>query len=589
MIAPAHPELGTQDAFVDRGSSRRWLSLATAALIVAASLTVPGCSSTDPRIAFELPSGADSPTSDINPHERAALKDGGTLRLPMWTFPKDFNPEYRDTSLDWRIAEATYPRSFITESDGSLTLNTEYFNDIQQTSTDPPVVTYTINPQATWSDGSPITWEDIASEVHALSGDDPRFEVRSSTGFDRVASVTRGASDRQAIVTFKQPYPEWRGLFAGTHVLLPHSMTANPDTFNKGQRDGRGPSAGPFVVSHIDKPAKEITLARNPRWWGPPPRLEFITLRDCEDKNYEDVLQALADGQIDAVPITSGYYRATILAFPGSFGDIEIRRAPELQWWVIDYNGAPGNVLESKELRLAISKGIDRDAIVRILQRELGDNPGDNPLPVNSHIFMPRQKGYPDPANPDIPHVADVVAYNPDHASTELDDLGWKLYRGDVRIKDGKPLILRTVSNDRELARLLQLELAHIGVKVTIIDEPPEKDFLKAGKFDIRATMNGSDAYPLSTMEQRFRTNGVSNYGKIGNQDIDAKIEQAMTTADESTARDLANTVDQMVWQEAHSLPLGQSPGVVAVRKKLANYGAFGMADRDYTAIGFTQ
>jgi peptide/nickel transport system substrate-binding protein len=49
----------------------------------------------------------------------------------------------------------------------------------------------------------------------------------------------------------------------------------------------------------------------------------------------------------------------------------------------------------------------------------------------------------------------------------------------------------------------------------------------------------------------------------------------------------LANQADQMIWQEGHSLPLFQSPGDVAVRSDLANYGASGLADVDYTAIGF--
>jgi peptide/nickel transport system substrate-binding protein len=35
------------------------------------------------------------------------------------------------------------------------------------------------------------------------------------------------------------------------------------------------------------------------------------------------------------------------------------------------------------------------------------------------------------------------------------------------------------------------------------------------------------------------------------------------------------------------SLPLTQSPGNVAVRSNLANFGAFGLADADYTKIGF--
>ncbi len=49
----------------------------------------------------------------------------------------------------------------------------------------------------------------------------------------------------------------------------------------------------------------------------------------------------------------------------------------------------------------------------------------------------------------------------------------------------------------------------------------------------------------------------------------------------------LANEVDKLIWAEGFSLPLTQSPGNVAVRSTLANFGAFGLADVDYTTIGF--
>ena len=98
-------------------------------------------------------------------------------------------------------------------------MNTDYFTDVELTSTNPQVVTYTINPKAVWSDGTPITWEDIAAQINATSGKDKAFAIASPNGSDRVASVTRGVDDRQAIMTFAKPYAEWRGMFSGnTHA-----------------------------------------------------------------------------------------------------------------------------------------------------------------------------------------------------------------------------------------------------------------------------------------------------------------------------------------------------------------------------------
>jgi peptide/nickel transport system substrate-binding protein len=44
-----------------------------------------------------------------------------------------------------------------------------------------------------------------------------------------------------------------------------------------------------------------------------------------------------------------------------------------------------------------------------------------------------------------------------------------------------------------------------------------------------------------------------------------------------------------VIWQEGFNLPLFQSPGDIAVRSDLANYGAPRLAEVVYTAIGFTR
>ena len=152
-------------------------------------------------------------TSDINPRDPATLRDGGNLRLALASFPDNFNELNIDgnTADTGDVVAPTLPGAFITQADGSLKLNTDYFTGAELTGTNPQVVTYTINPKATWNDGTPITWEDLKSEVDACSGHDKRFLIASKAGFDRVKSVTRGVDDRQAVVTFAEPYAEWRG------------------------------------------------------------------------------------------------------------------------------------------------------------------------------------------------------------------------------------------------------------------------------------------------------------------------------------------------------------------------------------------
>ncbi|MDT5146786.1 MAG: glutathione transport system substrate-binding protein, partial [Mycobacterium sp.] len=210
-----------------------------AASLCAVALVVSGCS---PAINLAPPAGNNAQigsTSDVNPQDPATLRDGGDLRLALSDFPPNFNI----LNIDGNSAEtagmmkATLPRAFVIGPDGSTTVDTDYFTSVELTGTNPQVVTYTINPKAVWSDGTPVTWQDIAAQIHATSGADKAFDIAGTSGAERVASVTRGVDDRQAIMTFAQPYAEWRGMFAGNGMLLPASMTSTPEAFNKGQLD----------------------------------------------------------------------------------------------------------------------------------------------------------------------------------------------------------------------------------------------------------------------------------------------------------------------------------------------------------------
>lgn len=544
-----------------------------AVLALAFAVMVTGCSSGYQDLP-ETHAAQVGASSDMNPQDPATLQDGGNLRLPLTEFPDNFNELNIDgnTSDTAAVLGATLPGAFMTQADGELKLNTDYFTGAELTGTNPQTVTYTINPKAAWSDGTPITWEDLKSEVDACNGRDKKFLIASRAGFERVKSVTRGVDDRQAVVTFSDPYAEWRGMFAGG--IQPRSMTANPEVFNKGQLEAPGPSAGPFIVSTIDRTAQRIVLTRNPRWWGRKPRLDSITFLVLD---ASAVIPALQNKAIDAAGISTLDDMVTAQRTPG----IVIRRAPAPAWFHFTFNGAEGSIMADERLRLAICQGIDRQAIVDVVQHGLSSHPA----PLNNHIYVAGQVGYQNNSAPG--------AYDPDKARAALDAMGWKL-NGAVREKDGKQLVVRDVlfdaASNRQIAMVAQNSLAQIGVKL-VLDLKAGSGFFSqyvgVGDFDIAQFGWEGNAFPLSALPQIYTSDGDSNFGRIGNAAIDAKIAETLSELDQDKARALANQVDAMIWQEGFNLPLFQSPGNRAVRHDLANYGAPGLADIDYTTIGF--
>ncbi|MGQ4598788.1 ABC transporter substrate-binding protein [Nocardia sp. R6R-6] len=554
----------------------RALTTRLAIAAVAIGLVASGCSS-DNEGAAAGSSAELGTTNDINPHDVSELRDGGNLRLAISAFPANWNSLSNDgnDAETGGIERPMMPRAFRTNAAGELSINPDYFTDVQLTNTTPQQVTYTINPKAVWSDGTPITWEDIQSQANALSGANKAFLIAINNGFDRVEKVERGVDDRQAIITFNKPYAEWRGQFAGNTFLFPKSVTATPEAFNKSLVDGIALTAGPFLVQSTDRAQGRIVLGRNPKWWGDTPKLDTITFSVLDSSAQ---LPALQNNEIDAVGLGT---RDELRTAKNTSG-IAIRRAPGNSWNHFTFNGAPGSILADQKLRVAISKAIDRQGIVTAIQHGLVENP----KPLNNHVFIQGQKGYQD----------NSLGFDPAATAKELDDLGWKLV-GDVREKDGRKLEIRDVMYQDDtwvqIAQIIQQNLAAVGVKLNIETKPGKgyfTDVIQPGNFDVAQWTWVGDPFPLGSLNQIYGYNPgdlQGNYGRIGSPELNALIEQTVSELDPAKAIELANQVDRKVFEEGHSLPLMQSAGNVGVRADLANYGAAGLASLDYTKVGF--
>ncbi len=550
-----------------RGMIVRALTVGTAlALLV-------GCGSGDSEV--KSGSNALGSTNDINPQEPSALRDGGNLRLAITNFPATFNSHHVDSDYDLsEVVDWTLPGPITSNAAGELSIDHNFFTDIALTETNPQRVVYTINPKAVWSDGSPITWEDLRSQAEALSGRNTEYRVSATQGYSRLARVERGVDDRQAIATFGQHYADWRGLFS---QLMPKESTETPQAFNERDRNGLAKSAGPFVITSVDRAQQRIVLSRNPKWWGETPKLDTVTYSVLD---YSARLNALQNNELDAIDISGIEEVKSATNSPG----IIVRRASRPSNSHITFNGAQGSILADPRLRVAIAKAIDRQGVVTALQNGIVENP----KPLNNHIYLDGQKGYQDNSA--------VIAYNPDEAARMLDELGWKL-NGDVREKDGRQLVIRDVMFQQDtwvqMAQIMQQNLARVGVKLEIQTFPGNglfTDVIDPGNFDIAQFSWQRSIFPLGALPQIYAydpANTLSNKGRIGSPELNALIDQTISELDPEKAIELANKADRMIFELGHSVPVAQSAGNVAVRAGLANFGAFGLASTDYLRVGF--
>ncbi len=314
-------------------------------------------------------------------------KKGGNLRLALSSFPSNWNT----LNIDGNEADTgsmlrpTMPRAFVIAADGSMKVNNDYFTNVELTGTDPQVVTYTINPpKAVWSDGTPITWEDIASQINATSGKDKNFAIASPpNGSDRVASVTRGGGRPPGRHHLRQAL-----LRVARNVLGQHDAAAQEHDRQPPRGVQQGPAqrartvggAVPGLGGGPHRPAHRADA--QPKWWGgTPPLLDSFTFLVLDDAAR---IPALQNNTIDAVGLGS----LDELTIARRTAGVSIRRAPGLSWYHFTFNGAPGSILSDKALRLAVAKGIDRQAIADVTQRGLVDKP----VPLNNHIYVAGQQ-----------------------------------------------------------------------------------------------------------------------------------------------------------------------------------------------------
>ncbi|WP_328942747.1 ABC transporter family substrate-binding protein [Streptomyces sp. NBC_00250] len=273
--------------------SRTLRSVATLTSAVLAVAVLAGCSSSDE--ADEARAAA----QDNAPAARDKVADGGTLRWAVDALPTTLNTFQADADgTTSRIAGAVLPSLYTLDGRGRPQRNADYLESAQVVETEPKqVVLYKLNQQAVWSDGREIGAPDFVAQWRALSGRDTAYWTARNSGYERIEKIERGKNDLEVRVTFSKPYADWQSLFT---PLYPKQVMGSPNSFNDGARTSLKATAGPFLLKAIDRKKGDVTLARNPRWWGQPAKLDSVVLKAVPRADRAD---ALAAGTLDLAEI----------------------------------------------------------------------------------------------------------------------------------------------------------------------------------------------------------------------------------------------------------------------------------------------
>lgn len=524
-----------------------------------------------------------SNAQDINAKSRDQLTQGGEVRLEIGSMADNWNAmNAAGNESDYRhVREPISARFFDYDASGDAVWNKDWLaKEPTVTNDGKTVVTYDVNPKATWNDGSKFTLADFTATWKACNGEDEAFQCATTEGYDQIESITQGTNDDQFIVTYKSTYPDWTSTFA-TGPARAESV-ATSDVFNDGWADlsaHPGWWSGPFKVGTIDATAQIITLVPNEKWWGAKPLLDKVIFRVVAP---EAIAQAYQNNEIDAfdIGVNADFYAKAQAVSGGS-----IRRAAGPNWRHITVNQRSGLFMD-KTIRQAFVLGMDRAQIAASDLAGLDWDPGV----LSSNVFLTNQSEYVDLAK------KTGIDYNVDKAKKLLDDAGWVVGSDGYRAKDGKTLevkftTLTGVKVSENEGQQVQDQLKNIGMKVTL-DPVASKDFSKtltSGAFEsIGFTWVGTQ-YPFPSLNQFYNSKSDSNYSGFNNPEVEKAFAQIATEMDHQKRTDLANETNAKIWEDVNTISLYQRPDNWAVKATLANYGAFGLSTVQWENVGFVK
>lgn len=426
---------------------------------------------------------------------------------------------------------------------------------------------------ATWSDGTPITSEDvlftalrIASPVVA----NPSMMYYAFEGVGDDGFVEKGATEIKGItaidektVQFTTKYPMALTTFENTYAAYLHTLpkhvlkdVSEEDISTYEWFNHPDVVSGPYIVTEFDV-NHYISFKKNDKYWKGEPKIDKLNFKIVEGSQLYSGLQS---GEIDFIQQTTGvipqedYSNVEALENVTSvYGEPVTNQSVFIQ----TQNAAVSDV----RVRQAILYAIDRNQLVSGLLNGKGEV----------------VDGFLSSASPFYDASITPVEYNPEKAKDLLAQAGW----------DGsKTLRFYVNSGDSTFVNAAsviaaQLEAVGIKVEITTVDFATLMEVAGAStkEYDLLAvqyTYAPVDPYP----DVNWLLSGPGSWTGYSNTTITDALSATQTTSDINVIKSKYLTVDQIVQQDVPMFSAYIISALGAVNKRLVNatpsvYGSF--------------
>lgn len=467
---------------------------------------------------------------------------GGRVRIFASQYPKSFN-YYLDNNVFSSKLFGYQFETLINRNGVSLEPEPGLAERVV-VSDDKKTFTFTLDPDAKWSDGKPVTADDVVWTFNAVM-DPEHLTGGFKVGLDRFDPP--GKLDERT-VRFTAKEVHWNNLWtAGTLIILPSHWWKRQEDFNKVNFEFPVVS-GPYRVAKLNEPHSVLLEKREDYWAADDPRSEglmnfgeleflFYPERDLAWDNFKA-------GNFDLFAVYTARRWATQTDGESFQKNWIVKQGVENRQ-PVGFQGFAMNLRREKfqdvRVRKALAHLLDRVRMNATLMY--------NQYALTASYFPDL---YPE-GNPN-----ELIPFDVAKARELLKEAGWEVDDDGKLARDGKPFVINFLTRSPESDRFLLIyreALARVGIELNI----ERKDWSAWAKdmdefnFDMTWAAWGAGVFkdPESMWHSKFKDQASgNNITGFSDERVDELIDSAKGEFDVEKRREVVKEIDSILAEQ---------------------------------------
>jgi peptide/nickel transport system substrate-binding protein len=373
---------------------------------------------------------------------------GGTVVIGILVDLQSWNPYLAEDENTEQILELVYPTLAIEQTDYRLHPPSfaPHLAESWEWSDDRLSLSFRLAEDATWSDGVPVTADDVVFSWQSQISPEVAWPyIGSKDRIDRVESM----DNKTVRFVFSETYP-YQLMDANDGPIVPAHRWREIPFGRWHDTDWRElvVSAGPFrKASHL--PQQEIVLERNPNYWKKDrPYLDRVVFRVIPSRS--SLLTQLLSGHIDMTDTIPAAYSDRVRSQEG----LQLVVFPDRGYSQIRWNTRRPTLADPRT-RTALTAAIDRGLLIDVVYNGFARTAVG---PILSDMWAFNRE-------------LEAVPYDPDRARALLAEAGWRDSDGDGWLdRDGEAFSFELLTNTeselrQDTALVVEENLERIGVR----------------------------------------------------------------------------------------------------------------------------